>query len=80
MLLVLGAVGMGAISGWSLSSLGMSGRSLLLSLLALTVVAIEIVAICHEISIVLVGTAMAASFGLRFLVLNLLRARQAARP
>jgi hypothetical protein len=80
MLLVLGAIGMGAVSGWSLSNYGLSRRSLFLSLIALSVVAMEIKAICHGVSIVLVSSVMVASFGFRFLVLNLLRARGAAQP
>jgi hypothetical protein len=80
MLLALGAIGIGAVSGWSLSNYSLSRRNLLLSLIALTVVSAEIKAISHEVSIILVSSAMVASFGLRFLVLSLLRARQAARP
>jgi ABC-type glycerol-3-phosphate transport system permease component len=80
MLLVLGAIGMGAVSGWSLSNYRLSGRNLILSLIALTVVATEIKAICHEVSILVVASAMVASFGLRFLVLNLLSPRKTARP
>jgi hypothetical protein len=74
MLLVLGAIGMGAVSGWSLSNCRLSGRNALLSLMILAAMAIEIKLICHEVSVTAVCAAMVASFGFRFLVLSLRRA------
>lgn len=79
MLLVLGEIGMGAVSGWSLSNYGLSRRSLLLGLIAFAVVATEINAICHGVCIVLASAAMVASFGFRLLVLSFLRARRAGQ-
>jgi hypothetical protein len=80
MLAALSAIGIGAVSGWSLSYRRLSARNLLLTLTALTVVSVEIKVICPEISIILGPSAMVAAFGLRFFVLSVLRARQAAQP
>jgi ABC-type glycerol-3-phosphate transport system permease component len=80
MLLTFGAIGIGSVVGWAVSNYRISGRGLLLSLIALTAVAAEIKAISHGASIVPVSLALVASFGLRLVVLNLLRARASARP
>jgi hypothetical protein len=80
MLPFLGAIGIGAVSGWSVSSYRLSARNLLLTLGALAVVSVEIKAICNEVSIILAPSAMVASIGLRSLAFSFLRARQAARP
>jgi hypothetical protein len=57
----------------------LSGRNLLLNLIALAVIVMETKVISREVSIGVVSAAMVASFGFRFLVLSLLREREAAR-
>jgi hypothetical protein len=79
MLPALGAIGVGAVLGWSVSNYRLSARNVLLTLIALTVASVEIKAICPEVSVILGPSAMAAGIALRSLVLNILRARQAAR-
>jgi hypothetical protein len=80
MLLILGAIGIGAVAGWSLSHRSLSVRGLLFSLVALAVLAIESWAISHQISTILLSAAMIASFALRFILLSFLGARAAAQP
>jgi hypothetical protein len=80
MLLIMGAIGMGAVAGWSLSHRSLSVRGLLFSLVALAVVSIESWAISHQISISFISAAMIARVVLRVILLTCLGARAAARP
>jgi hypothetical protein len=75
MLLVFSAIGIGAVSAWSVSGRRLSPRNVGMTLVAMAGVAAEVKAICGGISIVVIALAMASTFVLRLVIRALLGAR-----
>jgi hypothetical protein len=76
MLLALGMIGIGFVSGWSSSGSRPSLRNLLVFLTTMAVVAVETKTICPRVSLSVVCFAMASALGLRYLFRAVLGTRQ----
>jgi hypothetical protein len=75
MFLGLSALGIGIVSGWSLSFFRMSARNAAMCVVALSLLAMETKLICRDIPIALLFWTMIATSGFRFLIRALLCAR-----
>jgi hypothetical protein len=75
MLLVLSAMGVGAVSAWSISGRRLSARNVGMTVVALAVLAAEAKIICGDISVGIMALVMASTFVLRLVVRALLEAR-----
>jgi hypothetical protein len=80
MILALSAVGIGAVSSWSLYGFKLSSSNLLICLGAMLVLIVEARLVCHEISISILALTMISTLGIRYIIWILLRRRIPLQP